>query len=289
VTERSTPVRLGLRIPFGPDLAALRTIAERAEAAGFDSVWAGDHLAWFSSSTSRYPYSSTGEMPLPPDAPFFDLFVLLGHLAAATSRLRLCTGVYILPLRPAIVTARAAATADLASDGRLTLGVGAGWLREEFDAVGVPFEERGVRTDETIGALRALWGPSPSRYDGTVVAVPPMHLEPKPRQGESLPIHVGGETPRALERAAALGDGWVAMRQTPEAVAGVVARLHERRAELGRDGHGFEVSVSTGWPCEGGVLDAYAAAGVDRVVVSPWHDAPWEAALSAAERWIGSL
>lgn len=258
-------------VPLTGDVAAMPELARRAEAAGCESVWLAEHLVWPASIAPSYPYSADGRPPVPLDVPTYDPWVLLAWIAAHTSRLRLGTSVYILPLRDPHVTARAVASLDQVSGGRVLLGVGVGWLPEEFAIAGQDFRTRGARADEAIEILRALWSPGPTAYEGRHYRFPPVQFEPKPPQGGRLPIVVGGESAAALRRAARLGDGWIGLRHTPESAAERVARLAELRAEAGRGDAPLEVTVGIPGASDADDVARYAAAGVDRVCLRPWR------------------
>ena len=192
-------MQIGLRIPLGLGIQDLFIqIARRAEAAGLrtSSVWISDHLVWPVDVQSAYPYSPTGSAPLPPGTPFFDPWVLLAGIAAATTSIRLATGVYILPVRHHLVTARAVASLDCLSLGRVIFGVGIGWMEEEFAAADSNYRTRAARTDEIIEALRVLWSPGPVGADrARGLCFRPLYMDPKPPQGPGLPIYIGGESP----------------------------------------------------------------------------------------------
>jgi probable F420-dependent oxidoreductase len=250
----------------------MATVAVRAEHLGFESVWVAEHLVFPTHITSRYPYSAEGVPPINPATPLLDPLLVLMQIAARTERIRLGTNVYILPLRHPLAVARMAMTLDLLSNGRLTFGVGLGWLAEEFDAVGIDFASRAARTREYVRALRALWTEHEPSFQGRYVTFGPVKFEPKPVQKPHPPIVFGGESAAALRRAAALGDGWYGVGHTPESARGQVARLRTLLAEATRGDAPFEMTVSHG----GGELSAddvarYADAGVHRVVSLPWR------------------
>src|SRR5262249_32531965 len=246
-------------------------VARRAEALGFESVWMPEHLVFPVRIESRYPYTADGVPPIVPEAPLLDPLLILTELAAVTSRIRLGTNVYVLPLRHPLVTARLAVTLDVISGGRFTFGVGVGWLAEEFRAVGVDFATRGARARECVRALRALWTESEPAFHGKFFDFGPVKFEPKPVQAP-LPIGFGGGSEPALRRAAGLGDGWYGVGQTPESAAVQVAKLRTLRAEAGRADRPFEHTVShTGGSLSRDDVRRYEAGGVDRVVVLPWR------------------
>jgi len=189
------PVRFGIEIPHRPEL--LGPVSVRAEALGFESVWIGDHVAFYN--------------------PTLDSLGALGYVAALTRRVRIGPCVYLLALRHPTVVAKQVASLDLLSGGRVVFGVGVGGeFPKEFEACGVPHQERGARVDEGIAVCRTLWGPSPASFEGRFTRFADVALEPKPVQPGGPPIWIGGRSDAALRRAARLGDGWVAYLVTPE-------------------------------------------------------------------------
>lgn len=219
----------GIEIPTFGDLADPATVTALARAAedlGFDSVWIADHVVFPRVLESRYPYSPDGAFLAPSDRPFLDPLVALSYFAALTNRCRLGISVLILPYRNPVLTAKMLATLDQFSRGRLLLGIGVGWMKEEFDALAVPFDDRGRRTDEYVEIFRSLWTePTPS-YSGQTYQHGPIWCEPKPVQPGGPPIYVGGNTAPALRRAARLSNGWHANRLPVDAY-----RDHRRRLD----------------------------------------------------------
>jgi probable F420-dependent oxidoreductase len=258
----------GFALTFGQlHHAAWRDVAVAADELGFDSVWLPEHLV--------LPEVLEGQLrpgeehaPIPPDLPVYDAPAYLSHLAALTSRIRLGTYVYLLGIRHPFVSARAFATLDVLSHGRAEVGVGAGWLRTEWEAAGLDPRTRGRRLDEAIDVCRRLWSERRIAHDGDAWTFPAVAFEPKPVQSP-LPVLVGGESGAALERAACRGDGWLGMEHTPATAAPVVDRLRERRAELGRT-EPFTTTV-LGEVRDEADVHAFAGAGVDRVIVVPWR------------------
>jgi probable F420-dependent oxidoreductase len=248
----------------------MAAIAQQAETLGFESVWLPEHLVFPTVIESRYPYAAAP--PINPATPLLDPMVLLAQVAAVTSRIRLGTNIYILPLRHPLTTARMGVTLDIVSNGRLTFGVGAGWLREEFDAVGIDFESRGARLREGVRILRSLWTESEPEFHGKFYSFGPVKFEPKPVQKPHPPIVFGGETAAALRRAAALGDGWYGVNHSPESAAARVTEIRNLLAEAGRANVPFEMTVSCGFPdLTADHVKGYEDAGIDRIVVLPWR------------------
>jgi probable F420-dependent oxidoreductase len=235
-----------------------------AEELGFESVWLPEHLI-FTEAMSSSPHPGEEHPPVPPTTPIFDAFAYLAYLAGRTSRLRFGTHVYNLALRHPFVAARAVQTVDIVSGGRLEVGIGASWLRQEWEAVGLDFHTRGRRLDEALGVCQRLWTEPTVEHHGEFFDFAPVVFEPKPVQRPWPRLHIGGESDAALRRAARLGDGWIGMAHTLSSITAPVARLRELRPTSER----FEVSV-------GGPVStpddaaAWAEAGVDRLIVSPW-------------------
>jgi probable F420-dependent oxidoreductase len=255
-------------------LSELGEAARRAEALGYESAWIGEHVIVPQELTSHYPYGD--HPPLRADFRFFDPLCALALIAAQTTRLRLGTGVLILPLRDPFTTARAIVTVDGLSGGRLLLGMGAGWMREEFDLLGVPFASRGARFDEMLELLTRLFVDAAPEHHGAIWNLPASGFEPKPVQRPRPPFLLGGSSPVALRRAACSGDGWYGSRTTPEDLGAIVARLAAHRS--GRP----PLSITVGG-VPGAALEAYEMAGAERVVVTPWERShQWRAGLEEA-------
>lgn len=190
-----------------PGLAETIRFVRLAEEAGFDSVIAVDHVVFPDKYTSTYPYSATGRLPTDRAGAYPDPLIWIAAAAAVTTRLRFMTGVVILPLRNPLVLAKQVATLDYMSGGRFELGIGVGWLREEFAALGVPFEQRGKRADEYVAAMRALWAKDGASFSGNYVNFNDVSCNPKPVAG-GVPIVIGGHSEAAARRAGRLGDGF---------------------------------------------------------------------------------
>ena len=252
----------GLSPRYYPEIAA------EAEANGFESVWMPEHLALPAVMPPTYLYTDSGYPPITPETPMFDVWVVLGAVAQATTSIRLATNVYILPLRHPFVTARSVVTLDRISNGRVTLGVGVGWLEEEFDAVGQSFHDRGKRTDEIIGLLRRLWSEDTIESHTEFFDFGPMKFEPKPRQKPTIPIEVGGSSRPALRRAGRLGDGWIeAGVKTFEGLEEAISVINQARREAGRDKDPFEIGTGLGRDLDG--VRRCQDLGVTRAVAGP--------------------
>ncbi|MFL6239712.1 MAG: LLM class F420-dependent oxidoreductase [Actinomycetes bacterium] len=243
-------------------------VAQAAESLGFESAWFPEHLIWPTEFDGKSPYAD-GHPPVDPRIPTYDVLMWMVTVALGTSTLRLGTYVYNLGLRSPFVAARAVQTLDVISGGRADFGIGAGWNEREYAAVGVDFASRGRRMDEAVAVCRKLWTGDVITHGGEFFPFGPVVFEPKPPQG-LVPIHVGGESVAALRRTARLGDGWIGMAHTPESAAERVATLRKLLAEAGRDP--ATVQVTVGGDCTSAAdVAAYANAGVDRVIVSPWR------------------
>jgi probable F420-dependent oxidoreductase len=262
--------------PFtAPEAAAGFALA--AEEAGFESLWTVEHVVVPAGYESTYPYDPSGKMPGGEESPIPDPLIWLSYLAGLTSRIKLATGVLILPQRNPVVLAKELATLDQMSGGRLLLGIGVGWLEEEFDAIGVPFAERGARTDENVAALRALWAEDAATYEGEHVSFRDCIMLPKPAQG-SVPVHVGGHTEIAARRAGRLGDGFFPAKGSHEELARLFDVARTTAVEHGRDPDAIEMTTGGNGAVGAGALDevkALADIGTDRVILPSflfWHD-----------------
>jgi probable F420-dependent oxidoreductase len=263
-------------VHFGLNMVPVRledliAVAQRAEQLGFESLWVGEHVLTPVEVAPNYPGAS-GKPPFAPDSRFTEPFATLAHLAAVTSRIRLGTGILILPLHAPLSIARSIATVDALSGGRVSLGLGVGWMREEFDAVGQDFTTRGRRMDEMIAVLHTLFTESRPSFAGEFYVLPEMGFEPKPVQRPGPPFLVGGSSDAALRRAARVGDGWYGGQESPEQVAGVIATLNRYREEYGRADLPFEVTVLGSWGqgFDAELVAGHEQAGVHRMGMTPW-------------------
>ncbi|MGW4048458.1 LLM class F420-dependent oxidoreductase [Streptomyces sp. NPDC004721] len=285
-------MRVGLHalgIGDGARPEVIRAVATAAELHGFARLWCGEHVVLVDAPVSRYPYSADGRIAVPADADWLDPLLALSFAAAVTSRIELATGVLLLPEHNPVVVAKQAATLDVLSAGRFTLGVGVGWSAEEFAALGVPFARRGRRTEEYLAAMRTLWAEDPASFAGEFTRFDAIRVNPKPLRGGRLPVVVGGNSNTALRRAVTLADGWYGFNIP---AADVRSRLAVLADECARQGRAFDeltvgVALSDGTPEH---LPALAAAGVTELVVigapppAPDTAATWVAEL--ARTWI---
>jgi probable F420-dependent oxidoreductase len=281
-------MRLGLHalgIGAGARRDVIDEVAAAAERSGFATLWSGEHVVMVDRSSSRYPYSDDGRIAVPAEADWIDPLIGLSFAAAATSTIGIATGVLLLPEHNPVLMAKQAATLDSLSGGRFTLGIGIGWSREEFDALGVPFEKRGARTAEYVAAMRTLWRDDVASFDGTFVRFDSVRVNPKPARDGRIPIVLGGNSDAALRRVAAWGDGWYGFNV--DGVAAVAERLATLRTmcdEQGRDAAQLHLAVALREPRRSDVA-ALAELGVDELVVvagPPDH-------AGAASDWVADL
>lgn len=239
-----------------------------ADRLGFESVWLPEHLV-LPVQMSNSPHPGHDHPPIPSNVPVFDCFAYLSYLAGRTERVRLGTHVYNLALRHPFVAARAVQTLDVVSRGRLELGIGASWLKEEWQAAGLDFHTRGRRLDEALEVCSRLWSEEVVEHHGTFFDFDPVMFEPKPIQKPWPPIHVGGESDAALRRAARVGDGWIGITHTLESVRRPLELLTKLRAEAGRSDLPFEVTLGGPVATRDDVA-RWEEAGVHRLIVAPW-------------------
>lgn len=239
-------------------------LARAAEAAGFESLWVADHVV--------LPDPPLPERPMAADMRLLDPVVMLTFYAAQTTRIRLATGVIVLPQRNPLVLAKQLATLDVLSNGRLMFGLGVGWCEPEFRALGVPFEHRGSRGDDYLAAMRAIWTQPHPAYDGHYVAFASVKAQPQPVQRPTPPIIIGGRTPAAFRRTIEHGHGWYGFGLTVEQTAQDIealqkaAQRYRRPADLGT----LEISLTPpGYDIDPATVERYAAVGVDRLVLRP--------------------
>lgn len=248
------------------DPALLGHLAVTAERCGFDSLWSVEHVA-IPVPHTPYAGSKDGKMPGGDDVAIPDPLIPLAYVAAITKTIKLATGILILPQRHPIYTAKEVATVDRLSGGRVILGIGSGWMKEEFDALGIDFHHRGAMTDEAIQALRALWRDGTSSFAGKHFKFGPLYSCPKPVRND-VPIHVGGHSTAAARRAGRYGDGFFPTVMNPEKLKELFAIVRAEAKKAGRDPDKIEFSCMTR-SVDAGNLKALADLGVSRVVVNP--------------------
>jgi probable F420-dependent oxidoreductase len=249
-------------------------VARAAERAGFESIWTVEHVILPTKYEPNYPETPDGRFPFDVAEPITDPLVWMAFAAAATSEILLGTGILVLPQRNALITAKEVATLDRLSAGRLLLGVGAGWLREEFEALGVDFDSRGPRLSESIEAMRALWAGGPASYSGQTASFDSVISHPSPVRG-AVPVHIGGFTVPAAVRAGRIGDGFFpGGYDERERLATLIQRARREAEECGRDPDRLEITAR--WTKQAGDLEDVDALvrlsdmGVHRVVVPAW-------------------
>jgi probable F420-dependent oxidoreductase len=245
----------------------LRTVATTAERLGFATIWAPEHVVLVEEYTSRYPYTS-GQLPGPANAAIADPFPTLAYVAACTSTIRLATGICIVPEHNPVVLAKTIATVDRLSGGRFILGVGIGWLAEEFQALGIPFERRAQRTRDYIDAMRKLWTEERSSHRGEFVNFTNVFSHPKPANARGVPVWFGGESAPALRRVAEYGDGWLGFKLSPEDAAAKIKRIEELLKSYGRKRSEVYLTASPYTdPIKPDDLKRYRDAGVEEVAL----------------------
>ncbi len=238
-----------------------------AEEFGIESLWAVEHVVVPKGYASAYPYSGDGRMPGPENSPIPDPLVWMTWVAAKTTTIRLATGVIILPQRNPLVLAKEIATMDVLSGGRIELGIGVGWLEEEFKAIGVPFKQRGSRTDETVAALRAAWTQSPASHTGKYFDFNDVYVMPQPVQAGGVPIVVGGHTEAAAKRAGRLGDGFFPAQGGVGELPALLEVMRKEAADHGRDADKIEVTAGASFDLD--EIRQLGDLGVSRLMIPP--------------------
>jgi probable F420-dependent oxidoreductase len=274
-----------LGIGDGARREVIDAVAVAAERGGFATLWAGEHVVMVDEPASRYPYAPDGRIAVPAAADWLDPLLALGFAAAATRRIGIATGVLLVPEHNPVLLAKQAASLDVLSGGRLTLGLGIGWSREELEALGVPFERRGARAREYVAAMRALWREEVASFAGEFARFERIRVNPKPLRDGRIPVVLGGNSDGALRRVARWGDGWYGFNLDGVAAARErAAALRALCAEAGRDPDALSVAVALIDP-DPADLPALAAAGVTQLVIvaSP------PAGAAAADAWTAEL
>jgi probable F420-dependent oxidoreductase len=262
-------MKIGVQSAFSgatpPELIA--DFGRIAEERGFHSLWVPEHVVFFREYASQYPYAADGRIPGDPDG-VMEPLTALTFVAAHTERLRLGTGICLVPQRNPVYTAKQVADLDYLSRGRLDFGIGVGWLREEFAALGVPWERRGARTRECVDVMKTLWCDEVSSYKGEFYTLPECLQNPKPVQQPHPPLFFGGESEAALRRTAEIGQGWFGYNLTPDELAVHLETLGRLTAEAGRSRADLQIYVGPrGGRVDRSALDAFGELGVDQVIV----------------------
>ncbi len=251
---------------FGAPLRDYAAVAQRADALGFEAFWLPEHLAVPLEFNPVYPYQESGRPGFEPDTPFADPWVMIGHLSALTRQLQFGIGVFVLPLRNPFVVAKAAATAQELSGGRTLMGLGIGWMREEFDAVGQPFERRAARMEEMIAVMKKLWSGAPVEHAGDWYRF--RSLQMSPALSAPLPLIFGGSSEPAVRRAARMGDGWYGPPETLSAAIESRRRVQEELDRAGRNAAAFSIWSRPAQPASAELLAQYRDAGFERLVIA---------------------
>ena len=260
---------VGVLVTATAESGDLSAVARRAEALGFASLWIPEHPAIPVGHTTPFPGAADGVLPEHYNR-WADPFIALTVAAGVTNRIKLGTGICLLPERDPLMTAKVVASLDLYSNGRVILGIGGGWLREETELMGTSFRLRWRRLRETVEAMRLLWTQTETSYDGELVQFPAVRCEPKPVQQNGPPVLLGAHGPKALERVARSYDGWFPLAYSPQALGAEIEELRKLVTEAGRDPDGVPVTPIID-PDNGNLsvdtLKRYQDAGVDGVVV----------------------
>lgn len=268
---------------IGPGLAAepqvVSLIAETCEACGFYSLWAPEHIVLLDRYAANYPYTQDGVMPFETmEVDFLDPFLALTYAAAVTKTIRLGTGICLVPERHPVVTAKEVASLDKLSGGRFDFGVGIGWMREEFEALEVPWPKRAQRTRDYLAAMRELWTTPASEYKGEFCQFAPVRSYPKPVQKPHPPIVFGGESEPALRRVGEIGNGWWGVNVSPEDAKTHIASIRRFAEEAGRDASTLTLAASPqlGAPVSLDEVKRFADAGIDQVIIGGFGTSPEE-------------
>ena len=243
-------MNIGCHLPvYGPAATreALTLFARRAETLGYDSLWVSDHVVIPYTIRSRYPYNATGDFPLAPDTDFLEPLTVMALVAGVTNRIRLGTSVLVLPHRHPVLTAKMLATLDHLAPGRVILGAGVGWMKEEIELLGVPHNRRGAWSDEAIRVMRNCWKDERVSFSGEFFSFQDVGVRPRPIN-RGIPIWIGGHTERALRRVVTLGDGWHAAFPSADKLRDGIAELKKACAKEGRDPATLTISARVGLP-----------------------------------------
>lgn len=264
-----------------PDRESALRLATTAEDLGFESLWTTEHIAVPAGYETTYPYGRSGRMPGEEHDAMPESLTWLAFAAAVTSTIRLATGVLVVPQRNPVILAKTVATLDVLSGGRVILGVGSGWLGEEFAALGLPFEDRGERTDEAIQVMRAVWTEDAASFSGRYSDFTDIYVRPRPIQ-RPVPIVVGGHSPRAARRAGELGDGFFPASADYSILPERIRQAREHAERVGRDPDALEITMGSSAKPE--YVEPLIEAGVHRIVIPSGY--PPETIVEFAERFI---
>jgi len=264
---------IGIGLAADPDIVSL--IATTTEACGYHSLWAPEHIVLLDKYAANYPYSQDGVAPFPSmEVDFLDPFLALTYAAAVTKRIRLGTGICLLPERHPMIAAKEVASLDKLSKGRFDFGVGIGWMKEEFEALQIPWPKRAQRTRDYLTAMQALWTQAESSHQGEFCEFKPVRSYPKPVQSPHPPLIFGGESDAALKRVGEIGNGWWGVNVSPDAAKLHLATIKKFADAAGRDASTFSYAVSPqlGAPISLDEVKQFADAGIDQVVVGAFGE-----------------
>lgn len=286
-------MRIGVFATFMSPLATpamITDLGRRLEGVGVESLWMGEHVVLFDEMEFPYPGSRDGRIPVPQGGGMLDTVATFGLLANATDKLRLGTGITLVPQRNPIYTAKEIATLDWLSGGRMDFGVGVGWCKEEVIACGYSWDDRGERCDEFLQTIINLWTQPVASFDGKHVQLAPCRMDPKPVQRPHVPIIVGGHGKRSLRRAAEFGSGWYGFALSTELTASILAQLGQALQKQDRAREDFEI-VITPLSATPEDVETYAELGVDRLVVQLGSQKPEriDQRIAELESLVGSV
>jgi probable F420-dependent oxidoreductase len=265
-------MKIGVFATFMSPLATpsmIRDFGRQAETMGLDSIWMGEHVALFDKNTYGYPSSKDGRIPVPEGGGMLDVTATFGFLASVTTTIRFGTGVALVPQRNPIYTAKEMCTLDWLTEGRIDFGIGVGWNKEEVEACGYRWEDRGARCDEFLTVMQRLWTEPVVEFAGKWVKFETMRMDPKPIQKPNIPIIVGGYADAALRRAVRFGAGWYGFNRDPAATKQMLTRLDEAFAKAGRSrDRNFQIIITPPLTMPIDAMQEYAGLGVHRLVVN---------------------
>lgn len=273
-----------LSLGFVREVEQLVELARLAETLGFTGVTLADHLVYPERIETKYPYTPDGRPFWPQDTCWPDPWVTLTAMGTATRELRLASNIYLMALRDPFTAARAVGTASLLTGGRVACGVAEGWMPEEYALAGVPFESRGERLDEMVGACRSLWTGKPVRYEGKHVRFDEVRMLPAPTS--PIPIWGGGASPRALRRVATLLDGWLGLAYTPEQLIPTLEKLTTLRCEAGRGDQRLDVLIGLRVRPTPELVRDLERRGVTGLISTPFFGLPMDVSSFEAKRTI---
>jgi probable F420-dependent oxidoreductase len=284
-------MKIGVFSTFMSPLATpgmIKDFGRHAEDIGLDSIWMGEHVALFDRNTYGYPSSKDGRIPVPAGGGMLDITATFGFLAAVTSKLRFGTGVALVPQRNPIYTAKEMCTLDWLTDGRIDFGIGVGWNKEEVEACGYGWEDRGARCDEFMTVMRRLWTEDVVDFHGKWVQFETLRMDPKPIQKPHIPIIIGGYGPAAVRRAVQFGAGWYGFNRDPAGTRDMLTKLDAAFAKAGKTrGPDFQIIITPPATMPIAAMAEYADVGVDRLIVNLGSQRPERIGPRMAE--IGSL